>query len=221
MNEITLHPRLIENKDWATLLFLLCFILIAITRSVFQNRFEEYLKLISSSKYIKIYRDSSHIMSWFNILLFTVQMISLAFFLQLTLHHFGYLTKFDWINYIRIFTLLSVLVLSKYLVEKIIATAFDIEELITHMHFEKLSYRTYLSLLILPLNCILFYNDNLDIHILWSFIGVILTLNVWYYLKSLNNYQNLIFGKMFYFILYLCTIETAPYYFIYYWFTKR
>lgn len=221
MNEITLHPRLIENKDWATLLFLLCFILIAITRSVFQNRFEEYLKLISSNKYIKIYRDSSHVMSWFNILLFMVQMISLAFFSQLILHHFGYLTKFDWIIYIRIFTLLSVFVLSKYLVEKIIATAFDIEELIAHLHFEKLSYRTYLALLLLPLNCVLFYNDNLDIRLLWSFIGIILTLNVWYYLKSLNNYQNLIFGKMFYFILYLCTIETAPYYFIYYWFTKR
>jgi hypothetical protein len=35
-----------------------------------------------------------------------------------------------------------------------------------------------------------------------------------------KNYQNIIFGKLFYFILYLCAFEIAPYYFMYYWFTK-
>ena len=221
MNEITLHPRLIENKDWATLLFLLAFILIAITRSVFQNRFEEFSKLIASNKYIKVYRDSTTIMIWFPILLFVLQMISVSFLIQLTLHYFGHIVKFDWISYIRVFTFFSVFVLSKYLIEKIIATAFDIEELIAHINFEKLSYRNYVSMLILPVNCILFYNDNLDVKLFLSFICIILTINLWYYLKSINNYQNLILSNIFYFILYLCTIEIAPYYFAYYWFTKR
>ena len=34
-------------------------------------------------------------------------------------------------------------------------------------------------------------------------------------------YQNLLIRKIFYFILYLCTLEIAPYYFIYNWFTKN
>ncbi|MCD8518719.1 MAG: DUF4271 domain-containing protein, partial [Flavobacterium sp.] len=34
-------------------------------------------------------------------------------------------------------------------------------------------------------------------------------------------YQNLLLRKIFYFILYLCTLEIAPYYFIYNWFTKN
>ena len=39
-------------------------------------------------------------------------------------------------------------------------------------------------------------------------------------LISIKNYQNIIFSKLFYFILYLCALEIAPYYFMYYWFTK-
>jgi hypothetical protein len=41
MIETVLHPRIIENKDWATALFVLSFA-IAITKSVFENRFGEF-----------------------------------------------------------------------------------------------------------------------------------------------------------------------------------
>ena len=41
-----------------------------------------------------------------------------------------------------------------------------------------------------------------------------------YYLVALKLYQNLLLRKIFYFILYLCTLEIAPYYFIYNWFKK-
>ena len=63
MIETVLHPRIIENKDWATALFVLSFAIIAITKSVFENRFGEFANLIFSNKYIKIYRDSSHLIS--------------------------------------------------------------------------------------------------------------------------------------------------------------
>ncbi|RZJ46716.1 MAG: DUF4271 domain-containing protein, partial [Flavobacterium sp.] len=36
-----------------------------------------------------------------------------------------------------------------------------------------------------------------------------------------KTYQNAIIGKLFYFILYLCALEIAPYYFMYYWITKE
>jgi hypothetical protein len=32
------HPRITENKDWAAFLFILCFAIIAITKSVYENR---------------------------------------------------------------------------------------------------------------------------------------------------------------------------------------
>ena len=220
MIENVLHPRIIENKDWATFLFVLSFATIALTKSVFENRFADFTKLIYSDKYISVYKDSSHLMSGFTIALFLVQIISFAFFIQLSLSDFGYGSKTDWILYIQIITFLIYFVLSKFLIEKIIATAFNIEEFIEHFNLQKVIYRTYIGLFILPINVILFYYDNISRSIPLLIIGIILTINTFVYFVSVKNYQNLIFSKLFYFILYLCALEIAPYYFMYYWFTK-
>jgi hypothetical protein len=220
MTEHVLHPRIMETRDWATILFVVALLLIAVTKSVFENRFSEYVRLIVSDKYIKVYRDSSHLMSGFNIALFIVQLISLAFFIQLMLSYFGHASKTDWILFIQIFTFLIVYILSKFLIEKIIATSFNIEEFQEQYNLQKVSYRTYIGLLILPIDIILFYNDNPSKTIIFVFIAIVLATNLLTYLVSLKNYQNLLFGKMFYFILYLCALEIAPYYFMYYWFTK-
>ena len=218
--EISFQERIVANKDWATVLFVICFVLIAIIKSVFENRFADFLKLIYSDKYIKIYKDPSNLMSWFTIAFFLVQLISLAFFIQLLLNYFGYVSKSDWLIYIQIITLLGVFILSKYLVEKIIATSFNIEETLEQFNLQKVSYRTYLGLLLLPVNIILFYNDSIPITVIYFIIFVLLIINLLTYLNSLKIYQNLIFGKLFYFILYLCALEIAPYYFMYYWFTR-
>jgi hypothetical protein len=129
-------------------------------------------------------------------------------------------SKTDGILFIQIFTFLSVFVLSKFLIEKIIATSFNIEEFTDQYNLQKVNYRTYVGVLLLPIDAILFYNANLSDFLIYFLIVVILLINLLTYVISLKNYQNLLIGKLFYFILYLCALEIAPYYFIYYWFTK-
>lgn len=221
MIETVLQPRIIENKDWATILFVLAFALIAFTRTVFESRFQEFLRILISDKYIKIYKDSSHLMSGFTIVLFVVQLLSISFFIQLLLNHFGYVSKTDWIVYLRIFTFMGVFVLSKFLIEKIIATTFNIDEFVEQFNLQKVSYRTFIGIVLLPINVFLFYNDKTSNTLIFSIIVVILSINLLTYLVSLKIYQNLLIGKLFYFILYLCALEIAPYYFMYYWFTKN
>jgi hypothetical protein len=190
------------------------------TKSAFENRFADFAKLIYSDKYTNVYKDSSNLKSGFTISLFFVQIISLAFFIQLSLAFFGYASKTDWILYIQIITFLIFFVLSKFLIEKIIATAFDIEEFIEQFNLQKVTFRTYIGLFILPINIILFYYDSISRNILIFFIAIVLIINAFTYLVSIKNYQNIIFSKLFYFILYLCALEIAPYYFMYYCFTK-
>ena len=220
MLDFVLQPRDIGSKDWATVLFVISFALIAVTRSVFESRFVDFSKLAYSDKYIKVYRDGGNLLNWFTIALFVVQVISFAFFIQLSLSFFDIVEKTDWITYIQIITLLGIFILSKYLIEKIIATSFNIEEFSEQFNLQKVSYRTYLGLCILPLNVILFYNEKPIDFLIYTTIAVILLINIYTYLVSLKIYQNLIIGKLFYFILYLCALEIAPYYFMYYWFTK-
>ncbi len=220
MIENVLHPRIIENKDWATLLFVLSFALIAVTKSVYENRFGDFANLIYSDKYIKVYRDGSHLMSSFTISLFIVQVVSFTFLIQLMLSYLGYASKTDWRLFIQLFTFITFYILARFLVEKIIATAFNIDEFVEQYNLQKVTYRTYIGLVILPIDIVLFYSNTILKDIPLLLIYVLLGINVLIYFISIKNYQKAIFGKLFYFILYLCTLEIAPYYFMYYWFTK-
>jgi hypothetical protein len=201
---------------------LLSLVLIVVAKSAFESRFSDFIRLIASDKYTKIYRESSHLMSGFNVLLFTINLISLSFFIQMILvHFFNYGEKTDWILFVRVFTMLSVFILSKFLVEKIIATTFGIEEIIEEFNLQKVNFRTYFGLLLLPVSVILFYNNYASKSLILLIIVTLLIINLLTYLISLKNYQNLVFSKLFYFILYLCALEIAPYYFIYYLITKN
>lgn len=220
MTEHVLHPRITDTSGWVTIIFIMAFGIIALTKSFYENRFEDFSKLIFSDKYTRIYRDSSHLMDMFSITLFFVQIISFSFFIQILLSQFGYGTKTDWVLFIQIFTFVVYFIFSKFLIEKIIATSFKIEEVVEQFNLQKISYRTYVGLLLLPIDILLYYYDsslkNIPLLVLYS----IIVLNIFLYIFSIKNYRKEILGKLFYFILYLCTLEIAPYYFMYYWFTK-
>jgi hypothetical protein len=221
MIETILQPRILEHRDWATYLFIFSFVLIAITKTAFETRFSEFLRILVTDKYIKVYKDTSHLMSGFTILLFIVQIISFSFFIQLVLNFFGYVSKTDWVIFLRIFTFFGIFVLSKFLIEKIVATIFNIEEFAEQFNLQKVSYRTFIGLILLPINIYLFYNNTPANILIYFTIAVILIINLFSYLVSLKIYQNLLIGKLFYFILYLCALEIAPYYFMYYLITKN
>ena len=221
MIETILQPRILEHRDWATYLFVFSFVLIAITKTAFETRFSEFLRILVTDKYIKVYKDTSHMMSGFTILLFIVQIISFSFFIQLVLNFFGYVSKTDWVIFLRIFTFFGIFVLSKFLIEKIVATIFNIEEFAEQFNLQKVSYRTFIGLILLPINIYLFYKNTPSNILIYCTISVILIINLFSYLVSLKIYQNLLIGKLFYFILYLCALEIAPYYFMYYLITKN
>ena len=222
MLKIELHNRIIENKDWATLLFVLCLIFVIISKSAFENKFNDFKNLWFSQRYVKMYKDNSHLMTWFTFLLFIVQIISVGFFIQYLLFYFGYIeTLLSGITFIQIETFLSFFILSKYLIEKIIATSFDIEEIAEQYNMYKVSYRNFIAMILLPVTIVLFYNLKPVELVIYIILGLLALINVIIFIKNVNIFQKIIIGRLFYFILYLCTLEIAPYYFMYYWFTNK
>lgn len=215
------QPRIVSPYDWATLIFVVALGLVVLARTAFESRFNDYIRLLVSDKYTKIYRESSHLWSGFNIVLFVVHLISLSFFIQIVLAYNGWGEKTDWLLFIRVFTGLFVFILCKFLIEKIIAVTFDVEELIDEFNLQKVNFRTYIGLLLFPVSMVLFYGDFITNTLISVIIITILVVNLLTYLFSIKNHQNIITGKLFYFILYLCALEIAPYYFIYYLITKN
>ena len=221
MNTTIFQERIITYTDWATLLFIVAFVIIAVNRNVFATRFYEFIRLAISDKFTKIYKDRSNMLSGFTISMFVVQLLSLSFFILLLLNQLGIKEKNDGIAYIQIITFLGVFILSKYLIEKIIATTFQFEEFIEQFNLLKVSYRTYLGFILLPINLILYYNTLQSDWIFIILTSLLVVFNALTYTIAIKIYQNLVIRKLFYFILYLCTLEIAPYYFMYYWITKN
>ncbi|MCU4187677.1 DUF4271 domain-containing protein [Flavobacterium sp. HXWNR29] len=221
MLAIQLQERIIESKDWATILFVLCVGIIAVNKTISSVRFNEFIRLAYSDKYTKIYKDSSNLMSGFTVSMFVLQLFSFSFFTLLVLNQFDKAEKTNGIVYIQIFTFLTVFILSKFLIEKIVATAFKIEEFNEQFNLLKVNYRAYFGFILLPVNIILFYNSFDSKLFFWILLVALFVINITTYIVALKLYQNLLMRKIFYFILYLCTLEIAPYYFIYNWFTKN
>ena len=216
-----LTERIIINKDWATLLFVLSIVIIALNKTVFSVRFSEFMKLGYSDKYNKIYKDTNNLLSWFTISMFVIQLISFSFFLLLLLSYFDYTQTDNYIAFIQIITFLFVFILSKFLIEKIIGTSINSESLVDQFNLIKVNYRAFLGLVLLPINIVLYYNSWPIKAIFYIILSVFLFYNVFTYYFLIKTYQKVILGKLFYFILYLCTLEIVPYYFIYYWVTKK
>ncbi len=218
---LQLSERVLVNKDWATVLFVLAIALIAINKNVFSVRFNEFIKLGYSDKYNKVYKDTNNLLNWFTISMFFIQLISFSFFILLFLSFFNYTQTDNYITYIQIITFLFVFVLSKFLIEKIVGTAIDSESLVDQFNLIKTNYRAFLGFILLPVNIVLYYNQTPIKEVFYVILFVFLMYNVFTYYFLVKTYQKMIIGKLFYFILYLCTLEIAPYYFMYYWVTKN
>jgi hypothetical protein len=145
----------------------------------------------------------------------------LAFFIQLVAVKYELAVKSDWVLFIRIATLLTVFILVKYLIEKIVATIFGIEEIMDEYNLTKVNYRTYVGLLLLPITVVMFYNDGFSNILIVPLFFLLIAINLFTYVITFVRYQNYVLSKLFYFILYLCAFEIAPYYFVYYLIKKN
>ena len=221
MTIFQLSERILINKDWATLLFVLSIAIIALNKTLFSVRFNEFMKLGYSDKYNKIYKDTSNLLSWFTISMFVIQLISFSFFILLLLSYFDYTQTDNYITFIQIITFLFVFILSKFLIEKIIGTSINSESLVDQFNLIKVNYRAFLGYVLLPINIVLYYNSWPIKAVFYIILSVLLLYNIFTYFFLVKTYQKIILGKLFYFILYLCTLEIVPYYFIYYWVTKK
>lgn len=218
--EIELLLRKIENKDWATLIFVLVLGLIAYNRWIFTSQFSDFSKLIFSNKYIKIYRDPSQLSSWFTLSMAFVQFITFSFIIHIFLSYFSTTNLASFRQFAQILNIVCFFILSKYLIEKVIAICFDLEEFINQFHLVKVNYRTYLGLAMLPITMILFYNTTISPYVMYLILSLIVIANVFIYSMIIKIHQKQLSSYFYYFILYLCTFEIAPYYILYKWYVN-
>ena len=204
--------RTIESNDWIILILVGCFVALAIVSVLYKKKFQDFIKLPVSNNFFISKGKTDEIRHPFNIILFCIQIISIAFFIYL---FFSEEARSNPGLFIQIITGVFVFVLVKLLVEKMIGAIFSMDEVISRYIFQKVTYRNFLTLLLFTANLFFYFAFDPNLTVLLVFTGVFALLNGLIIFYSFKNYRTLLFSNFFYFLLYLCTLEISPYFIVY------
>ncbi len=206
MNETLRH---IDFNTAETLLLFASVLSLTIAKFIDEQKFHSFIMLFVNYKYLKIFsKEPNQTTTPFNFFLFVPQLICFTLIVWICIDIFKLPIH---INPYLILPFLFLFILFKFYLEKMIATIFDITSFVESFHFHKVTYRNLAALLLLPLISLLIYS-NLNTKIMFYIILIVfISLNIISLALTLRNHQKLIGKYLFYFILYLCALEIAPY----------
>ncbi|WP_290699930.1 DUF4271 domain-containing protein [Lacinutrix sp.] len=198
-----------------TILLLVCLVIVAISKLLFPKRFQDIIVLIVNFRYLKVYSREQKLFDVFEGLLFTNLIIGLSIFILLCSNLSASVPEVEYLLLPKIAFGIIVVILLKIILERLISNILKIESIINNYIFQKMSYKIFLGLLLIPINTILIYSwspTQINTSIFIIFLALITIYGVLVFIK--DNLKT-IKKNWFYFILYLCTLEISPYLILY------
>ncbi|TXG36817.1 DUF4271 domain-containing protein [Seonamhaeicola maritimus] len=207
--------REIASNEIFTVLLIIGLAILAIVKLTAPKRFDDFIFVIGNSKYLKIYSRDQKFLDKFDALLFGNLIITSSIFAYILLQFF---TESKEISINTLFKLgvgIAAFILIKVLIERLIGSLFELDSLMDTYLFQKISYKNFLGVLLLPINAFLLYSLELTLPIIYIMLIILLIVNIIGLITSFKTHQSLIKSHFFYFILYLCALEIAPYVILY------
>ncbi|MGB3607889.1 DUF4271 domain-containing protein [Psychroserpens sp.] len=203
--------RDVISNDWFTLFLLLGLVCITVSKYVFTHRFKDFLAVVGNSKYLKIYARDQKFIDGFDALLFFNGIISISIFAFISYSTLVDGSAFNLNLFFKLLFGIGLLFLIKVLLERLIGSVFEIDELVDSYLFQKTTFKNFTGLILLPINCLIIYTVNPTKVIIYAILALIVIINILGFLSSFKSYQKLLLNNIFYFILYLCALEIGPY----------
>jgi hypothetical protein len=203
--------REVQFNDLYTTIIVACLAIIVGAKYLKPQRFIDILRLLGNSNYLRIYFKDHKFLDPFDIILFlnfclNGMLISLLAYIQLVKK-----IDIDIVLFLKLSVVFGAVVLVKILIELGIGYLFDIQKIFHSYVFQQVSFFNFLGIILLPLNSLLIFgvpNNRFLLTFILSISGLILLIGM---LKSIKFYHKLLINNLFYFILYLCTLEIGPY----------
>ena len=211
--------REIISNEWFTILIVLCIGILAFAKAAFSTRFNDFLWVIGNSKYLKIHSRDQKFIDQFDSFLFLNLIISLSLFFFICYNTFFETIAFDITLFLKLLVGIGALILIKVLLERLIGSIFGIDSLIDSYVFQKTNFKNYIGLVLLPINILLIFAVHPTKSLIYIAIGLLFAINLVGFISSFKMHQKLILNNLFYFILYLCALEIAPYIILYKFFS--
>jgi hypothetical protein len=207
--------REIPSHSLFTILMVVGFLAIALAKAVAPKRFHDFLLVLGNSKYLKIYSRDQKFLDYHDAFLFVNLIITATIFSLICIEHLATHITINLTLTVKFLFGVTAFILAKVLLERLIASLFEIDAMVDAYLFQKISYKNYIGLILLPINALLTYSITPNKLLLQGIIILILLLNTSGLITTFKGHQNEIKKNLFYFILYLCALEIAPYIVIY------
>lgn len=161
-----------------------------------------------------MYNKKEKLLNWFHIFFTLFQVINCSLFiylgLQVLFKDTSLLIK-DSYGYPIILASVLLFLLVKVTLQMGNGFIFNSNRTISELIFKKLSYLNYSGLVMFAANVILCYVAKDSAVVVYIAFALILLINAIGWVTLLKNHQNFLAGNFFYFILYLCALEIAPF----------
>jgi len=204
--------RVIHNLNWITVIIFSSILCIVIAKNLFYNRFLNFMILPFNNKYIFMYNKKDKLINWFNIFFTLFQLLNFSLFIY---YASNILSNSNSELYFLVFSIiLGFLVLflfGKILLQLGSGFIFNNNKIISEFIFKKLSYLNFSSIIMLAANIVLTYVFKDSKIVVFVCIFLVVVVNIIGWITIIKNYQKIISGYFFYFILYLCALEIAPF----------
>lgn len=207
--------RMTESNELFTILMVIGLLFVALAKFFYSKRFSNFVYLPGNSKYLIIHTRDQKFFDKFDALLFSNLIISLSLFIAISYKSFTGYSILSVDTFLKLMVALAAFILTKVLIERLIGSLFEIDELMDSYLFQKTSYKNYLGLILIPLNAFFIFNQTPTEIIVLITISLLVLINLTGLIVSFKVHQNTLIRNLFYFILYLCALEIAPYIIIY------
>jgi len=159
-----------------------------------------------------MYNKKDKLLNWFNIFFTLFQLLNFSLFIYLASNILSNSESDQYpVVFLIILGFLFLFLFGKILLQMGGGFVFNNNKIISEFIFKKLSYLNYSSIIMLASNIIITYVLTDSKIVVFSSIFLIVVVNVIGWITIIKNYQKLISSYFFYFILYLCALEIAPF----------
>ena len=197
------------SNDTLTSLILFSILLLLILKKIDSEIFYENLQLHKKKLLGKLYNNDFISFRFVNIIYLFVFLTNLS--ILLTIFSNG---EFNLKIFQNNFYHIGLFIFLKYLLEKFIGWLFKFNRICNNYLSAKLFYFNTLGTLVLFLNILSVFSENFNQELVYVSLTIILLYLIISHFTIFFSFKNLIYKNWFYFILYLCTLEIIPYYYI-------
>jgi hypothetical protein len=188
---------------------------LVLAKSTFYVRFLNFIILPFNNKYIFMYNKKEKLLNWFHIFMTIFQVMNFSIFIYLAfkvLYKDSAILKMEsGYSYLIILWGLLLFTLIKVSLQLGNGFIFNSNKTISELIFKKLSYLNYSAIVMFAANVVLCYMYKDSEIVVYVAFFLILLINVIGWVTLLRNHQNFLASNFFYFILYLCALEIAPF----------